>query len=74
MNFQCLSQGGAGCGGGGSGGCCCCCNRLASYPLASPAFPDASPGVLASSKLAFHSSSLPSVVASAFEQQPPNMS
>ena len=39
-----------------------------------PTFPDASPGVLASSKLAFHSSSLPSVVASAFERQPPNMS
>jgi hypothetical protein len=34
-----------------------------------PAVPDASPGVLASSELAFHSSCLPSAAASASERQ-----
>ena len=43
---------------------------LASSPLASPAFPDASPGVLASFEPAFHSSCLPFAIASAFERQP----
>ena len=43
---------------------------LASSPLASPAFPDASPGVLASSELAFHSSCLPS----ASKRQPLDLS
>jgi hypothetical protein len=47
---------------------------LASSPLASPAFPDASPGVLASFEPAFHSSCLPSTVASASEQQPLDLS
>jgi hypothetical protein len=47
---------------------------LASPPLASLAFPDASPGVLASSELAFHSSCLPSAVASASERQPLDLS
>jgi hypothetical protein len=43
---------------------------LASSPLASPAFPDASPGVLASYELAFHSSCLPFAIASASERRP----
>ena len=43
---------------------------LASSPLASPAFLDASPGVLASFEFASHSSCLPSFVASASELQP----
>jgi hypothetical protein len=47
---------------------------LASSLLASPAFPYASPGVLASSELAFHSSNLPSVVASASKRQPLDLS
>jgi hypothetical protein len=47
---------------------------LASSPLASPAFPNASPGVLASSELAFHSSCLPSAVAFASKRQPPYLS
>ena len=47
---------------------------LASSPLVSPAFPDTSPSVLASSELAFHSSSLPSVVASSSERQPLDLS
>jgi hypothetical protein len=47
---------------------------LASSPLASPTFPDTSPGVLASSELAFHSSCLPSVVAFASERQPLDLS
>jgi hypothetical protein len=47
---------------------------LASSLLASPALPNASPGVLASSELAFHSSNLPSVVAFAFEQHPQDLS
>jgi hypothetical protein len=47
---------------------------LASFPPASHAFPDASPGVLASSELAFHSLCLLSVVASASERQPQDLS
>jgi hypothetical protein len=47
---------------------------LASFPLASTAFPDASPGILASSELAFHSSCLPFAVASASERQPQGLS
>ena len=47
---------------------------LASSPLASPAFPAASPSVLASSELAFHSSCLPSAVAFASKRQPPDLS
>ena len=47
---------------------------LASSLLASPAFPNTSPSVLASSELAFHSSSLPSVVASSSERQPLDLS
>jgi hypothetical protein len=43
---------------------------LAWSPLASPTFPDASPGILASSQLAFHSSCLPSTLASTSERQP----
>jgi hypothetical protein len=43
---------------------------LASSPDTFPAFPDASPDVLVSSELAFHSLCLPSVVASASERQP----
>jgi hypothetical protein len=43
---------------------------LASSPLASPVVPDASPRVLASSRFAFHSSCLSSVVASASELRP----
>jgi hypothetical protein len=47
---------------------------LASSPLASPAFPDASPGVLASSKFASHSSCLPSAATSTSERQPLDLS
>jgi hypothetical protein len=47
---------------------------LASFPPASPAFPAASPGVLASFEFASHSSCLPSFVASASELQPLDMS
>jgi hypothetical protein len=47
---------------------------LASSPHASLAFPDASPGILVSSELAFHSSNLSSVVASASKQQPLDLS
>lgn len=47
---------------------------LASSPLASPAFPDTSLGVLASSELAFHSSCFPPAVASASERQPLDLS
>jgi hypothetical protein len=47
---------------------------LASSLLASPAFPNTSPSVLASSELAFHSSNLPFVVASASERQPLDLS
>jgi hypothetical protein len=47
---------------------------LASSLLASPDFPDAFPGVLVSSELAFHSPNLPSVVASASERQPLDLS
>jgi hypothetical protein len=47
---------------------------LASSPLASPAFPDASPSILASLEHAFHSSCLPYAVASASEQQPLDLS
>ena len=47
---------------------------LASFPVACPAFPDASPGILASSELAFHPLCLPSVVASTFERQPLDLS
>jgi hypothetical protein len=46
----------------------------ASSPLASPTFLDASSGALASSELAFHSSSLSSAVASASERQPLDLS
>jgi hypothetical protein len=74
MNSWCLSRGGASGGGGGNGGCCCCSIVLASSPLPSSAFPDASPGVLTSFELAFHSSCLPSAVASASERQPLDLS
>jgi hypothetical protein len=47
---------------------------LASFPIASSAFPDASPSVLASSELVFHSLCLPSVVASAYEREPLDLS
>ena len=47
---------------------------LASSPLASPAFPDASPGVLASFEPACHSLCLPSAVAFAFERRPLDLS
>ena len=47
---------------------------LASFPPAFPAFPDASPGVLASSEFASHSSCLPYFVASASKLQPLDMS
>jgi hypothetical protein len=47
---------------------------LASSPLVSHAFPDISPGVLASFELAFHSSCLPSSIASASERQPLDLS
>jgi hypothetical protein len=47
---------------------------LASSPLASHAFHDASPSVLVSSELTFHSLSLPSVVASTSERQPLDLS
>jgi hypothetical protein len=47
---------------------------LASFLLASPAFPDASPSILASFELAFHSSCLSSVVASVSERQPLDLS
>jgi hypothetical protein len=47
---------------------------LASSPLASPAFPDTSPSVLASFEPTFHSSCLPSTVASASERQPLDLS
>ena len=47
---------------------------LASSPLASPVVPDASPRVLASSRFAFHSSCLSSVVASASELRPLDLS
>jgi hypothetical protein len=47
---------------------------LASSPLSSPAFPNASPGILASFELAFHSSCLPSVLAFASERQPLDLS
>ena len=47
---------------------------LASSPDAFPAFPDASPGILASFELACHSLCLPSVVASASERQPLDLS
>jgi hypothetical protein len=47
---------------------------LASSPDAFPAFPKVSPGVLVLSKLAFHSSCLPSAVASASERQPLDLS
>jgi hypothetical protein len=47
---------------------------LASFPLVSHAFPDASPGILASFELACHSLCLPSVVASASERQPLDLS
>jgi hypothetical protein len=43
---------------------------LASFPLASPTFPNASPGVLASFEHACHSLCLPCVVPSAFELRP----
>jgi hypothetical protein len=42
---------------------------LASFPPASPAFPDACPNVLASFEPIFHSLCLPSAVASASERQ-----
>jgi hypothetical protein len=41
---------------------------------ASPAVPDASPGVLASSDFAFRSSCLPFVVVPAFRRQPQDLS
>jgi hypothetical protein len=47
---------------------------LASSPLASPAFPDAPPDFLDSFEPAFHSSCLPSAVASASERQPLDLS
>jgi hypothetical protein len=47
---------------------------LVSSPDAFPACPDASPDVLASSEFSFHSSCLPSVVASASERQPLDLS
>jgi hypothetical protein len=47
---------------------------LSSSPDTFPTFPDASPGVLASSELAFHSSCLPSAIASASERQPLDLS
>ena len=47
---------------------------FASFALSSPAFPDASPEVLASSEFAFHSLHLPSVAASASELQPLDLS
>jgi hypothetical protein len=47
---------------------------LASFPLASPSFTDATPGVLASFEPASHSLCLPSAVASAFERQPLDLS
>jgi hypothetical protein len=47
---------------------------LASSPLASPAFPNASPYVLASFQPAFHSSCLPFAVASASNRQPLDLS
>jgi hypothetical protein len=47
---------------------------LASSLLASPAVPDTSPGILASSELAFHSSCLLSAVAATSERQPLDLS
>jgi hypothetical protein len=47
---------------------------LASSPLASPAFADASPDVLASFEPACHSFCLPSAVASASQWQPLDLS
>jgi hypothetical protein len=47
---------------------------LASSPLASPAFPNVSLGVLASFEPTSHSSCLPSAVASASERQPLDLS
>jgi hypothetical protein len=47
---------------------------LASFPLASPAFPDASLGVLASFEPPSQSLCLPSAVASVFEPQPLDLS
>jgi hypothetical protein len=47
---------------------------LASSPLSSLAFPNASLGVLVSSELAFHSSCLPFAIASTSERQPLDLS
>jgi hypothetical protein len=47
---------------------------LASFPPASLASPDASPGILASFKPACHSLCWPSTIASAFEQRPLDLS
>jgi hypothetical protein len=47
---------------------------LASFPPASPTFPDASPGVLASFEPACHSLCLASAIASASERQPLDLS
>jgi hypothetical protein len=46
---------------------------LASSLDAFPTVPNAFPGVLASSELAFRSSCLPSIVASASKRQPPDL-